>query len=60
MTNIHREYDTCSTDALFLESLEELKEVYANNLYPKKLAESKINSFSANFRNQTENRLFIQ
>ena len=49
MTNIHREYDTCSTDALFLESLEELKEVYANNLYPKKLVESKINSFSANF-----------
>ena len=37
MTNIQREYDTCSTDALFLESLYELKEVYANNLYPKKI-----------------------
>ena len=49
MTNIHREYDTCSTDALFLESLDELKEVYANNLYPKKLIESRINAFSANF-----------
>ena len=50
MTNLHREYDSCSSEELFLESLEELKEVYANNSYPKPLIESKIREFSANFK----------
>ena len=50
MTNVHREYHSCSSDELFLESLDELREVYERNSYPKRLVESKINLFSPDFK----------
>ena len=50
ITNIHREYHSSSSDELFLESLDELREVYERNSYPKRLVDSKINLFSPDFK----------
>ena len=46
-TNLHRELDACSTHDIFLESLEELKEVYSRNSYPSALFNSKLKIFLA-------------
>ena len=48
ITALHREKNACSTEALFHESLEELKDVFYLNSYPEKLVESKIKSFLQN------------
>ena len=53
-TVLHREYTSCSTDELFIESLSELREVYARNSYPKALIESKIKNFMSQISKQTE------
>ena len=53
-TVLHREYVFCSTDDLFDESLSELREVYARNLYPTSLIESKIKIFKAKITSPTE------
>ena len=47
-TNLHRELDACSSHDIFLESLEELKEVYSRNSYPAALVKSKIRQFLEN------------
>ena len=54
LTILHREYTSCSTDELFIESLNELREVYARNSYPKALIESKIKNFMSQISKQTE------
>ena len=48
LTNIHREFDASSSQENFLETLEELKEVYSQNSYPSALINSKIQIFLAN------------
>ena len=48
LTNLHREYDASSSHDIFLESLEELKEVYSRNSYPIALVNSKIRQFLEN------------
>ena len=48
LTNIHREFDASSSQEKFLETLEELKEVYSQNSYPSALINSKIQIFLAN------------
>ena len=45
LTAFHREYNSCSSHKLFLESLNELKIVFHRNSYPKKLIESKLKLF---------------
>ena len=45
MTNLHREYNASSSHENFLETLEELKEVYSRNFYPVALVNSKIKLF---------------
>ena len=45
MTNLHREYDASSSHVNFLETLEELKEVFSRNSYPPALVNSKIRQF---------------
>ena len=47
-TNLHRELDSSSSHENFLETLEELKEVYNRNSYPPALINSKIKIFLAN------------
>ena len=48
MTNLHREFDASSSQENFLETLEELKEIYSQNSYPTALVNSKIQIFLAN------------
>ena len=45
MTNLHREYNASSSHENFLETLEELKEVFSRNSYPAALVNSKIRLF---------------
>ena len=45
LTNLHREIDSSSSHENFLETLEELKEVYSRNSYPPALVNSKIRIF---------------
>ena len=45
MTTLHREKNACSTDELFLTSLEEMKEVFYRNSYPPSLVDYKIKQF---------------
>ena len=45
MTNLHREFDASSSLENFMETLEELKEVYSRNSYPAALVNSKIRLF---------------
>ena len=45
LTNLHREIDSSSSHENFLETLEELKEVYSRNSYPLALVNSKIRIF---------------
>ena len=45
LTNLHRELDSSSSHENFLETLEELKEVYSRNSYPAALINSKIKIF---------------
>ena len=47
-TMLHREKDCSSSQELFLESLEELKEVLRRNNYPQRLVDSKIAEFLKN------------
>ena len=47
-TNLHREFDASSSKEIFMETLEELKEIYGRNSYPSALVNSKINIFLAN------------
>ena len=47
-TALHRERDACSTHEIFLNSLEELKDVFRRNSYPQALINSKIKIFLAN------------
>ena len=44
-TALHRERNACSTQEIFLKSLEELKEVFYRNSYPKALVEHRIRTF---------------
>ena len=44
-TAFHRESNACSTQEIFLKSLEELKEVFYRNSYPKALVEHRIRIF---------------
>ena len=46
-TNLHREFDASSSQENFLETLEELKEVYSRNSYPSALVNSKIKKILA-------------
>ena len=48
MTQLHRQKNCCSTEELFLESLEEMREIYRRNLYPKKVVETQIQRFLDN------------
>ena len=48
LTTLHREKNACSNDDLFLESLEEMKEVFYKNSYPQRLVDSKIEQFIKN------------
>ena len=45
MTNLHREYNASSSHENFLESPEELKEVFSRNSYPAALVNSIIRLF---------------
>ena len=47
-TNLHREFDASSSKENFLETVEELKEVYSRNSYPSALFNSKLKIFLAN------------
>ena len=47
-TNLHREFDASSSKENFLETLEDLKEIYSRNSYPSALVSSKIYIFLAN------------
>ena len=44
-TALHRGRNACSTQNIFLQSLEELKEVFYRNSYPIALVEHRINTF---------------
>ena len=44
-TALHRERDACSTQEIFLERLEELKDIFYMNSYPVRLVEYKIKIF---------------
>ena len=48
MTTLHREKNACSTHELFLESLEEMKEVFYRNSYPPSLVDFQIRQFLKN------------
>ena len=48
LTNLHRAFDASSSKEIFMETLEELKEIYGRNSYPSALVNSKINIFLAN------------
>ena len=48
LTNLHREFDASSSQEKFLETIEELKEIYSQNSYPTALVNSKIQIFLAN------------
>ena len=56
MTNEHREYNASSSHENFLDTLEELKEVYRRNCYPVALVNSKIKFFCQIVLSQLENR----
>jgi hypothetical protein len=47
-TALHRERHACSTHEIFLNSLEELNDVFHRNSYPIRLIESRINFFLSN------------
>ena len=47
-TMLHREKDCSSSQELFLESLEELKEVLRRNNYPRRLVDNKVSEFLKN------------
>tara|TARA_B100001996_G_C18527239_1_gene541563 strand:- start:394 stop:714 length:321 start_codon:yes stop_codon:yes gene_type:complete len=48
MTQLHRQKNCCSSEELFLESLDEMREIYRRNLYPKKVVEKQIQRFLSN------------
>ena len=48
MTQLHRQKNCCSSEELFLESLEEMREIYRRNQYPKKVVEAQIQRFIQN------------
>ena len=45
LTQLHRQKNCFSNDQLFIESLEEMREIYRRNLYPKKVVEKQIKRF---------------
>ena len=45
---MHREFDARSSKENFIETLEDLKEIYSRNFYPSVLVNSKIDIFLAN------------
>ena len=47
-TALHRERNACSSQAIFLESLEELRDVFHRNSYPKWLIDDKVKTFLRN------------
>ena len=48
LTQLHRQKDCSSDDELFLEILDEMREIFSRNSYPSALVESKIRLFLEN------------